>query len=305
MTARRTLRALLEQSVERFEEAGLSYGHGTTNALDEAAWLILHALGYPLNELNPHLDEPLDATRWRKARTLVDRRIRTRRPAAYLLKEAWLGPHRFYVDERVIVPRSFIAELLLKWGRTPFPASRDGVPPNGKWGTSPFSVLDMCTGSGCLAILAALAFGEAQVDAADLSDDALAVARINVASYGLEERVHLVKSDLFAALGGRAYDLVVSNPPYVKAASMRTLPDEYRREPEMALASGRDGLDHTRTILAQARRHLNPGGRLVVEIGHNRKALERAYPQFAFEWPATSAGPGFVFALDREQLPGA
>jgi ribosomal protein L3 glutamine methyltransferase len=305
MTARRTLRALLEQSVERFGDAGLSYGHGTTNALDEAAWLILHALGHPLHELNPHLDEPLDATQWRKARALIDRRIRTRKPAAYLLKEAWLGPHRFHVDERVIVPRSFIAELLLKPGRTPFPASRDGVPPDGKWGTSPFSVLDLCTGSGCLAILAALAFGEAQVDAADLSDDALAVARINVASYGLEGRVHLVKSDLFAALGGRAYDLIVSNPPYVKAASMRTLPDEYRQEPQMALASGRDGLDHTRTILAQAKRHLKPGGRLVVEIGHNRKALERAYPQLPFEWPATSAGPGFVFTLGREQLPGA
>ena len=308
MTARRTLRALLEQSVARFEDAGLAYGHGTTNALDEAAWLILHALGHPLHELNPHLDEPLDAARWRKARALVDRRIRTRKPAAYLLKEAWLGPHRFYVDERVIVPRSFIAELLLKWGRTPFPASRDGVPPDGKWGTSPFSpfsVLDMCTGSGCLAILAALAWPQARVDAADLSDDALAVAGINVASYGLGERVQLVKSDLFAALEGRAYDLIVSNPPYVKAASMRTLPDEYRREPPMALASGRDGLDHARTILAQARRHLNPGGRLVVEIGHNRKALERAYPRLPFEWPATSAGPGFVFALDREQLPGA
>ena len=305
MTARRTLRALLERSVERFEDAGLSYGHGTANALDEAAWLILHALGYPLHELDPHLDEPLDAARWRKARALVDRRIRTRKPAAYLLKEAWLGPHRFYVDERVIVPRSFIAELLLKPGRTPFPASRNGVPTDGKWGTSRFSVLDLCTGSGCLAILAALAFGQAQVDAADLSDGALAVARINVASYGLEGRVHLVKSDLFAALEGRAYDLIVSNPPYVKAASMRTLPDEYRQEPQMALASGRDGLDHTRTILAQAKRHLNPGGRLVVEIGHNRKALERAYPQLPFEWPATSAGRGFVFALDREQLPGA
>ena len=284
MTARRTLRALLEQSVERFEEAGLSYGHGTTNALDEAAWLILHALGYPLNELNPHLDEPLDATRWRKARTLVDRRIRTRRPAAYLLKEAWLGPHRFYVDERVIVPRSFIAQLLLKWGRTPFPASRDAVPPDGKWGTSPFSVLDMCTGSGCLAILAALAFAEAQVDAADLSDDALAVARINVASYGLEERVHLVKSDLFAALGGRAYDLVVSNPPYVAEHEVEALPPEVSEyEPRGALVAGPTGDEVLELLLANARDWLVEAGVLVCELAPRQadpmiaRALEIGY----------------------------
>jgi ribosomal protein L3 glutamine methyltransferase len=305
MTARRTLRALLEQSVGRFEDARLAYGHGTANALDEAAWLILHALGYPLHELDPHLDEVLDEARWRKARSLIDRRIRTRKPAAYLLKEAWLGPHRFYVDERVIVPRSFIAEMLLKPGHTPFSALRGGAPPHGKWGTSRLSVLDMCTGSGCLAILAALAFPQAQVDAADLSGDALAVAKINVAGYGLDQRVHLVKSDLFEALEGRRYDLIVSNPPYVKAASMRTLPDEYRHEPKTALASGRDGLDHTRTILAHAKRHLHPRGKLLVEIGHNRKALERAYPRLPFEWPPTSAGPGYVFALEREQLPGA
>jgi ribosomal protein L3 glutamine methyltransferase len=298
MTARRTVRALLEQSVERFEQAGLAYGHGTTNALDEAAWLILHALGYPLHELNPHLDEPLDEARWRKARTLVDRRIRTRKPAAYLLHEAWLGPHRFYVDERVIVPRSFIAEMMLKSGRTLFSGSADD-----KSGTSRFSVLDLCTGSGCLAILAALTFPQATVDAVDLSEDALAVAKINVANYQLDDRVRLVKSDLFAALQGRTYDLIVSNPPYVKAASMKTLPDDYRQEPEMALASGRDGLDHTRTILAQARQHLEPGGRLVVEIGHNRKALERACPKLPFAWPATSAGPGYVFVLDRDELP--
>jgi len=296
MTARRTLRALLEQSVERFEEAGLSYGHGTTNALDEAAWLILHALGYPLNELNPHLDEPLDATRWRKARTLVDRRIRTRRPAAYLLKEAWLGPHRFYVDERVIVPRSFIAELLRgNWCQVHISATKCVPDTN-------FRVLDLCTGSGCLAILAALAFPQAVVDAADLSDDALAVAKRNVADYGLAERVRLVKSDLFSGLEGRTYDLIISNPPYVKAASMRRLPDEYRKEPRIALASGGDGLDHTRRILDEAARHLEPGGTLVVEIGHNRKALERAYPRLPFEWPATSSGRGFVFVLSREAL---
>ena len=296
MTGRRTLRALLDETIERFDEAELSYGHGTTNALDEAAWLLLHSLGLPLTDLNPHLDDAIDATRWEAARALVDRRIETRKPAAYLLNEAWLGPHKFYVDERVIVPRSFIAELLLKPGQTRFSAPR-------KTGTVPVSVLDLCTGSGCLAILAALAWPQAKVDAVDLSGDALEVAKINVAHYKLERRVELVKSDLFGALAGRKYELIISNPPYVKAASMRTLPDEYRKEPTLALASGSDGLEHTRRILAEARDHLEPKGMLVVEIGHNRKALECAYPGVKFGWPVTSGGKGFVFALDREHLP--
>ena len=298
MSARRTVRALLEQAVERFEQASLSYGHGTANALDEAAWLILHALGLPLDALNPHLDDPLGDGQWKAARDLIDRRIRTRKPAAYLLHEAWLGPHRFYVDERVIVPRSFIAELMLKPGRTRFSAGQ-------KTGHVPKRVLDLCTGSGCLAILAAIHFPEASVEGADLSEDALEVAHINLKEYGLSQRVELVKSDLFSALKGRTYDLIISNPPYVKAASMRTLPDEYRKEPTMALASGGDGLEHTRRILAEAREHLEPKGTLVVEIGHNRKALERAYPGVPFRWPATSAGKGFVFVLDREEIPDA
>jgi ribosomal protein L3 glutamine methyltransferase len=293
MAADRTVRALLSYGVELFERAGLSYGHGTTNALDEAAWLILHSLGLPLTELNPHLDRPLTESQYRSAKALLDRRVRTRKPAAYLTHEAWLGPHRFYVDERVIVPRSFIAELLNP-GQTPIfrgPENR---------GLS--RILDLCAGSGCLAILAALAFPKASVDAADLSEDALAVAKRNVADYKLAERVRLVKSDLFTALEGKRYDLIISNPPYVKAASMRRLPDEYRKEPALALASGRDGLDHTRSILARAREHLNPGGRLVVEIGRNRAALERAFPQLAFRWPKTSGGAGFVFVVDRAQL---
>ena len=302
MSARRTVRMLLEQTVERFEQAGLSYGHGTTNALDEAAWLILHALGHPVSALNPHLDDALTDAQWKAARGLIDRRIRTRKPAAYLLHEAWLGPHRFYVDERVIVPRSFIAELLLNPGRHPV----HGRPWVGRRrGASPSRILDLCTGSGCLAILAALAFPQAHVDGADISGDALEVAHINLKEYGLSQRVDLVKSDLFSALAGRTYDLIVSNPPYVKAASMRTLPDEYRKEPKLALASGSDGLDHTRRILAHAREHLAPGGTLIVEIGHNRKALERAYPGVPFRWPATSAGKGFVFVLDREEIPAA
>jgi ribosomal protein L3 glutamine methyltransferase len=279
-----TVRDLLAYGVERFEKAGLSYGHGTANALDEAAWLVLHSLGHPLDELNPHLDRPLTDAQYRGAKSLLDLRVRSRKPAAYLTHEAWLGKHRFYVDERVIVPRSFIAELM------------------NSLGANPSSILDLCTGSGCLAILAALAFPGAKVDAADISEDALAVARKNVADYKLARRVRLVKSDLFSALPARRYDLIVSNPPYVKASSMRKLPDEYRKEPAMALASGADGLEHTRRILAQAKEHLNPGGLLVVEIGHNRAALERAFPKLAFEWPKVAAGAGYVFTLRREDL---
>jgi ribosomal protein L3 glutamine methyltransferase len=303
-----TVKSLLAYAVDSFEEAQLSYGHGTANALDEAAWLILHSLGLPPVDLNAHLDDRLAAPQAKAAKALLDARVRTRKPAAYLIHEAWLGKHRFYVDERVIVPRSFIAELLENWCQRPIseaPAGRRS-PPKLVSDTSfhpPLSILDLCTGSGCLAIVAALAFPRATVDAADLSDDALAVAKRNVADYGLQERVRLVKSDLFGALAGRAYDLVISNPPYVKAASMKALPAEYRKEPRIALASGVDGLDHTRTILAEAREHLKPGGTLVVEIGRNRKALQKAYPRLAFEWPKTSGGKGFVFALKRESLP--
>jgi len=282
MAADKTVRALLRYGVEKFESSGISYGHGTTNALDEAGWLILHALGLPPHELNSHLDRPLAESQVKAAKALLDRRVRTRKPAAYLIHEAWLGPHRFYVDERVIVPRSYIAELMREWKAAPYSA-----------------VLDLCTGSGCLAILAALKYPRAQVDAADLSAPALEVAKRNVAQYQLEGRVRLVKSDLFSALAGRTYDLIVSNPPYVKAASMKKLPDEYRKEPAMALAGGEDGLDHTRAIIARAREHLKPQGRLVVEIGRNRKALERAFPGLRFQWPKTSAGAGGVFVLER------
>jgi ribosomal protein L3 glutamine methyltransferase len=292
--------------VREFEAAGLSYGHGTTNALDEAAWLALHALGLPPHELNAHLDEPVGAERFDAARRLLRKRIRTRKPAAYLLNEAWLGPWRFYVDERVIVPRSFIAEFFRAGIRDRPHLSQDEIEVCPLFSLAPkmrpARVLDLCTGSGCLAILAALAFPEAKVDAVDLSPDALEVARRNVADYGLEGRVELVHSDLFGALAGRTYDLIISNPPYVKAASMRTLPEEYRREPEMALASGRDGLDHTRAILREAARFLAPRGLLVVEIGHNRKALERAFPKLELRWPRVSAGAGFVFVLQRESL---
>ncbi len=314
--AAETIRTLLEEAVARFEAAGIAYGHGTTNALDEAAWLVLHGAGLPPRDLDAHLDRALDAAHAAAVRALVARRIRTRQPAAYLLHEAWLGPHRFHVDERVIVPRSFIAEFLNARIRDPGRAAPSAAPSAAARGAArgrhrdpfpiaPRAVLDLCTGSGCLAILAALAFPDARVDAADLSEAALAVARRNVDDYGLGARVRLVRSDLFGALGRRRYDLIVSNPPYVSAAAMRRLPPEYRREPALALASGADGLEHTRRILAAAPAHLAPAGLLMVEIGHNRKALEKAYPRLAFAWPRTSAGAGYVFTIGRAALEAA
>ena len=293
MTTRRVADAV-DEAARRLEKAGVAFGHGTTTALQEAMWLAAHSLDMTWDELLEAMESPMPAARETPLRKLVLRRISTRKPAAYLINEAWLGPHRFYVDERVIVPRSFIAELLLKPGTD----SKLGQPADG-----PSRVLDLCTGSGCLAILAALNWPDAKIDAGDVSEDALAVARRNVTDYKLGRRVRLVKSDLFSGLAGRRYGLIVSNPPYVKAASMRKLPPEFQREPKMALASGADGLDHTRAILAQAKQHLEPGGVLVVEIGHNRKALEKSYPRLRFRWPRTSSGPGYVFTLKREELP--
>lgn len=286
-----TVRDLLRFAVSRFNQAELFFGHGTTNAYDEAAYLILHTLHLPLDRLEPFLDARLLPVEIKTVTDILRRRVEERLPASYLTHEAWLGNLRFYVDERVIVPRSFIAELL-----------REELSP---WVEDPdeiASVLDMCTGSGCLAILAAHVFPHALIDAADLSADALAVAGRNVADYGLEEQVHLIQSDLFTALQGRRYDLIVSNPPYVNAPSMQALPKEYLHEPQMALGSGADGLDATRAILREAPKHLNQGGLLVVEIGHNRDALEEAFPDLPFTWLETSAGDEHVFLLTREQL---
>jgi ribosomal protein L3 glutamine methyltransferase len=228
----------------------------------------------------------------RSAARLIEERISTRRPLAYLLKEAWLGEHRFYVDERVIVPRSFIAELL-----------RDRLAP---WVPRPEQArraLDLCTGSGCLAVLLALTFPRISVDATDVSRPALAVARRNLRTYRLEERVKLARADLFGDLEPGCYDLILANPPYVGAAAMRRLPPEYRREPRLALEAGRDGLEFVRRILLTARDFLRPRGLLVVEIGHNRRGLERAFPRLPFTWPETSAGYDCVFLLSREDLP--
>lgn len=287
-----TVRDFLRYAITRFTTAGLFFGHGSDNAWDEAAYLILHALKLPLDQLEPFLDARLLPEERRTLMDLIDRRARERLPVAYLTQEAWLGEYRFYVDERVIVPRSFIAELL-----------EEQLAP---WINDPWSIeqaLDLCTGSACLAILMATHFPNARVDAVDLSPDALAVAHRNVDDYGLQDRIELISSNLFGALEGRRYDLIVSNPPYVNADSMASLPPEYRREPRMALAGGDDGLDLVRVILERAESHLKPGGLLVVEIGHNRDALETAYPELPFTWLETSAGDQFVFMLRQDELP--
>jgi len=286
-----TPRDLLRFAISRFNEAELFFGHGCLNAVDEAAYLILHALHLPHDRLDPFLDAKLLQQEVESVLQLIEVRIVKRVPAAYLTHEAWLGDFKFYVDERVIVPRSFIAELL-----------REQLAP---WVADPGEVataLDLCTGSGCLAILMAHAFPQAHVDAVDLSPDALAVARRNISDYGIAQQVTPIESDLFKALSGRTYDLIISNPPYVDQAAMSALPQEYLHEPALALASGADGLDHIRVILKQAAQHLNPGGLLVVELGHNRAVLETAFPTLECTWPDTSTGNESVFLIEREKL---
>ncbi|MGE5088598.1 MAG: 50S ribosomal protein L3 N(5)-glutamine methyltransferase [Candidatus Levyibacteriota bacterium] len=286
-----SLRDWLRYAVSRFTQAKLAFGHGFDNAYDEAAYLLLHALQLPLDLLDPFLDARLTAAERAELAVLMTRRIDERVPAAYLTHEAWLGDFRFYVDERVIVPRSFIAELLPD-GLAPFIPDRQAIR----------SVLDLCTGSGCLAVLLAHAFPSADVDAADISSDALAVAQRNVSEYGLADRINLIRSDLFDNLPGKSYDLIVSNPPYVTARAMAALPREYRHEPALALAGGDDGLDAVRTILASAPRFLDPGGVLVVEIGHNRDATEAAFPRMPFVWLETASSTDSVFLLTREDI---
>ncbi len=287
-----TVRDFIRYAVSRFNAAHLFFGHGSDNAWDEAVYLTLHTLHLPLDRLEPFLDARLLPDERVRLLDLYSRRCQDRLPAAYLTNEAWLGDDRFYVDERVIVPRSFIAELL-----------DEQLAP---WIGDPWAVenaLDLCTGSGCLAIKLALNFPNAQVDAVDLSQDALAVAERNIADYRLADRVHPVHSDAFAALAGRRYDLIISNPPYVDAESVDALPPEYLHEPEMALGSGDDGLDFTRIILAEAKKHLSEDGILVVEIGHNRAALEAAFPDLPFTWLDTAAGDEYVFLLNAADLP--
>ena len=288
----KTVRDFLRFAVSNFNAAGLFFGHGSDNAHDEAAYLILHTLNLPLDMLDPYLDAVLLPHERTKLLALLERRITERVPVAYLTNQAWQGDYDFYVDERVIVPRSFIYELLGE--------------PLAPWIEYPELVhraLDLCTGSGCLAVQIADHYPDAEVDAVDISLDALEVAAINVESYGFEERINLIHTDLFEGLEG-AYDLIVSNPPYVDAPSVDALPPEYLHEPELALGSGEDGLDATRQILLHAAKFLNPRGVLLVEIGHNRDVLEAAYPELPFVWLETSGGDGFVFLLTREQLLG-
>ncbi len=274
------LRELLRQTARRLAAAPLHYGHGTDNPRDEAAYLVLRGLGLPFDG-----DLEIETTKTQRNRVegLLRKRIRDRTPVAYLLHEAWLGGLPFYVDRRVIVPRSHIAELLQlrmrPWLRRP-----------------PQRILDLCTGSGCLAVLAAKAFPGAAVDAADVSRSALAVAALNVKKFKLKQRVRLVRSDLFSALQSLRYDLIVTNPPYVTALSLRRLPPEYGYEPAIALAGGRDGLEFVSRILERAAEHLNPGGVLACEVGDNRVAVEANYGRAALVWPKDEV---FIFQGSR------
>jgi ribosomal protein L3 glutamine methyltransferase len=292
-----TVRDWLRYAVTRFNAAGLSYGHGTGNALDEAAYLILHTLHLPVDQLDPWLDARLVASERGQVRDILERRIATRKPAPYLTNEAWIGPYAFYVDERVIVPRSYLGELLCR--------QLDAA--EGEWhlGAEPGSIgsiLDLCTGSGCLAVLAALTFPEATVDASDISPEALEVARRNVADYGLEARISLARSDLFAAHAGRSYDLILANPPYVDAEAQAAFPPEFAAEPAIAHAGGADGLDLVRRIIAAAGDHLAPEGALLVEVGRGRPILEQEFADLPFIWLDTAESEGEVFALPASAL---
>lgn len=287
-----TIGALVHRGMQMFERAHLAFGHGLTNARDEAIYLTLHALELPLDQFPAqHKVAAADASR---VLALFERRVNERKPAAYLTQEAWLGDQKFYVDERVIVPRSYIAELL-------FDADFPYLPERNKVR----SALDLCTGSGCLAILLAKRYRKAQVDATDLSTAALEVAAINVKRHRLQKRTRLLISNYFSKLAQRRYDVILSNPPYVRSSKMRTLPREYKSEPAMSLTAGRDGLDALRVILTQAARHLNPGGVLVVECGHARKLVERTWPHLPLLWAETSGGDDCVFILTREELQDA
>ncbi|GJH15111.1 50S ribosomal protein L3 N(5)-glutamine methyltransferase [Caballeronia novacaledonica] len=287
-----TVRDLLRFGVSRFTEAGLSFGHGSANAYDEAAYLILHTLHLPLDTLDPFLDARLLDEEIDAVMKVIERRAKERIPAAYITQEAWMHGRRFYVDERVIVPRSFIGELLQD-GLQPYVADPDQVT----------RVLELCTGSGCLAILAAQAFENADVDAVDISADAIAVARRNVDEYALSERVSLYEGDLYAPLPSARYEVIITNPPYVNAQAMQALPEEYRHEPELALAGGADGMDVVRRIVRDARNWLTEDGVLVVEIGNERPNVEAALGGLDLVWLSTSAGDDNVFLIQAADLP--
>jgi ribosomal protein L3 glutamine methyltransferase len=287
-----TVRDLLRFGVSRFNQAKLSFGHGSLNAYDEAAYLILHTLHLPLDLLDPFLDARLSAAEIDAVLNVIERRAAERVPAAYITQEAWMHGFRFHVDERVIVPRSFIGELL-----------QDGLQPYVEDPEQVSAVLELCTGSGCLAILAAHAFPNADIDAVDLSAPALEVATRNVTDYKLDDRIALFEGDLYTPLAERRYDVILSNPPYVNADSMQELPAEYRHEPDMALAGGADGMDIVRRIIANARNWLTDEGVLVVEIGNERANVEAAFGGLDLVWLSTSAGDDNVFLIQARDLP--
>ncbi len=287
-----TPRDLLRYAVSRFTKAQLAYGQSNTCAYDEAVYLILHTLHLPLDMLEPFLDAQLLSSEIDAILNIVERRIKERMPAAYLTGEAWLHGYRFYVDENVIVPRSFIGEPLLSHFE-PWIDDPDSVQ----------AVLDLCTGSACLAILAADRFEQAQVDAVELSEKAFAIAQRNITEYDLNERITLYAGNLYDPLpAARQYDLIIANPPYVNEASMQALPREYQHEPELALAGGKDGMELVRPIIEGARTRLTPNGVLVVEIGHERAHLEAAFPDLNFTWLSTNASENSVFLLRQADL---
>ncbi|CAH0315054.1 50S ribosomal protein L3 glutamine methyltransferase [Massilia sp. Bi118] len=286
-----TPRDLLRYAVTRFNTAKLFFGHGSAEAFDEAAYLILHTLKLPLDKLEPFLDARLLQEEVLQVLAVIERRVSERVPAAYITNEAWLGSYNFYVDERVLVPRSFIAELVPQMF-SPWVADPDSVE----------NVLELCTGSGCLAIMLADAFPNALVDAVDISKDALAVAERNIRDYKLNGRVNPIESDLYENVPFKKYDLIITNPPYVNSDSMGKLPPEYLREPQIALAGGEDGMDLVRKIVDGAAERLTPEGVLIVEIGNEREYAEAAFGHLGLTWLTTSIGDDAVFLLTAEQL---
>ncbi len=285
-----TIRDFFRHAVTSFTRAKLHFGHGATTAIDESAFLVLEALSLPIDDINPWLDARLTTPERERLSALIDERIRTRKPAAYLLQKAYVQGLPFFVDDRVIVPRSYLGEIL----GTGSPVLPD--PEN------VFAVLDLCTGSGCLAILAALAYPEAEIHAVDLSADALEVAARNVADYGLQDRVFLHQGDLYALLDNRYFDIILANPPYVDAAAVAAFPPEYRAEPSIAHAGGEDGLDIVRRIIAGAGGHLQKNGGVLCEVGRGRAILEREFPHLPFVWIDTEESEGEVFWLTWQDL---
>jgi ribosomal protein L3 glutamine methyltransferase len=291
-----TVRDFWRYAISRFQAARLSFGHGTTTATDDAAFLVLDSLNLPIDTLDPFLDARLTTAERKLLAERIDARVTTRKPSAYLTGRSYIQGIRFYVDERVIVPRSFIGEILF----SEYGGEEDSLYLPDRFGVE--SVVDICTGSGCLAIIAAGLFPNAEVDAVDLSPDALEVARINVTDHEFSERLTLHQGNLFAPLKGKTYDLIITNPPYVDHHEMAVLPEEYQREPAMALDGGPDGLDLVRRILAEAPKHLNPGGGMICEIGTGREILEEEYPDFDFFWLDTAESQGEVFWITAEAL---